>query len=357
MSDDDLLGFIESVSGDAHLRVEEDLGNGFVRLRTAEAERRQAKHDIRTVEDIIIEVLRNARDADAGAIFLATVREGDFRSITVIDNGSGIPEHLRDRIFEPRVTSKLDSMTMDTWGVHGRGMALYSIKCNSVSASVLDSQVNGGSSIAIVVDGNELGERTDQSTLPEVERQDDGRYMVMRGPHNIARTVAEFSVEYRHDVEVYVGSPAEIAATLIEYGRHRLSDKQLLFCDNPRELPICLRLAACVDASELVQCAEMIGLGLSERTAHRILHAQIAPQKVLIEKIIKNGQGQQKSPDIFKDNRGLKIAPEDIESFSRHLEDAFELIAGRYYLSLSKMPKVSITKNSIHVRFDFDKDV
>ena len=77
---------------------------------------------------------------------------------------------------------------------------------------------------------------------------------------------------------------------------------------------------------------------------------KIAPQKVLLEKIIKNGQGQQKVPDIFKDNRGLKIAPEDIESFSRHLEDAFESIAGRYYLSLSKMPKVSVTKNSIHVR-------
>ena len=54
MADGRLIDFIEQVSGGTHLRVEENLGNGFVRLRTEEAERRQAKHDIRQVEDIII---------------------------------------------------------------------------------------------------------------------------------------------------------------------------------------------------------------------------------------------------------------------------------------------------------------
>ena len=46
MFDSDLADFISSVSGDDQLAVEENLGDGFVRLRTAEAERRQAKHDI-----------------------------------------------------------------------------------------------------------------------------------------------------------------------------------------------------------------------------------------------------------------------------------------------------------------------
>jgi hypothetical protein len=45
---DPLLDFVETVSGEAHLKVEEDLGEGFVRLRISEAERRQAKHDIRS---------------------------------------------------------------------------------------------------------------------------------------------------------------------------------------------------------------------------------------------------------------------------------------------------------------------
>lgn len=63
MSSDKLTDFIEDVTGDSHLRVEDDLGDGFVRLRVSEAERRQARHDIRSSEDIVIEMLRNARDA------------------------------------------------------------------------------------------------------------------------------------------------------------------------------------------------------------------------------------------------------------------------------------------------------
>ena len=46
---DDLLGFVASMGGERALRVEENLGEGYVRLRVAEAERRQAKHDVRCV--------------------------------------------------------------------------------------------------------------------------------------------------------------------------------------------------------------------------------------------------------------------------------------------------------------------
>ena len=64
-SDNGLVGFVASMGGERNLRVEENLGEGYVRLRVAEAERRQAKHDIRCVEDIVIEMLRNSRDAGA----------------------------------------------------------------------------------------------------------------------------------------------------------------------------------------------------------------------------------------------------------------------------------------------------
>ena len=63
--DSSLLGFVSSLGGGDPLRVEENLGDGYVRLRVLEAERRQAKHDIRCVEDVLIELLRNARDAGA----------------------------------------------------------------------------------------------------------------------------------------------------------------------------------------------------------------------------------------------------------------------------------------------------
>ena len=69
----DLVGFVSSMGGERALRVEENLGEGFVRLRVAEAERRQAKHDVRCIEDVVIEMLRNARDAHASHIYVATV--------------------------------------------------------------------------------------------------------------------------------------------------------------------------------------------------------------------------------------------------------------------------------------------
>ena len=131
MGDGNLASFIEDVCGEGHLRVETDLGGGFVRLRSSEAERRQAAQDIRSSEDIIIEMLRNARDAHASNIFVACTREGSTRRIVMIDDGDGVPKHLQQTVFEPRVTSKLDSMHMDKWGVHGRGMALYSIAVNA----------------------------------------------------------------------------------------------------------------------------------------------------------------------------------------------------------------------------------
>lgn len=356
MEQGDLTEFISSVSGDKYLRVEEELGGGFVRLKTAEAERRQAKHDIRAVEDIVIEMLRNARDAGADAIFVATTRDGNLRDLTVIDDGSGVPDDMREHIFEPRVTSKLDSMVVDTWGVHGRGMALFSIRSNARDARVIESRPGEGSSFVVIIDGNELSERADQSTIPALERGDDGEYTVVRGPHNIARTVIEFAAENRHAIDVYMGSPADIVATMVAYGRRRLTDKELLFCDDPNDLPLCTRLGACTDAAELVGTAELLGLGISERTAHRVLGGQVVPQRPLIEQAIRTSQRGHKSPDIFKDSRGLSISKEDLDTFTRHLEDAFEDISERYYLNLTKKPKITVSGDSIHVRFDIEKD-
>ena len=113
MSDaNELISFIASMSGEGNLRVEENLGEGYVRLRVSEAERRQAKHDIQHVEDIVIEMLRNARDAGADKVFLATTKEDGVRTLVFLDNGSGVPQDMQEQIFDARVTSKLESMKM-----------------------------------------------------------------------------------------------------------------------------------------------------------------------------------------------------------------------------------------------------
>ncbi len=108
------------------LKIEEDLGNGFVRLKISEAERRQALQDITSVEDIVVELLRNSRDAGSKNIFIATKKIAEKkRLIYCIDDGTGIPRVFHDLIFQSRVTSKLEDGIKDPYGFHGRGMAHF----------------------------------------------------------------------------------------------------------------------------------------------------------------------------------------------------------------------------------------
>jgi hypothetical protein len=355
MADGKLIDFIEQVSGGTHLRVEENLGNGFVRLRSEEAERRQAKHDIRQVEDIIIEMLRNARDAKASNVYIATTKESTIRTLTVIDDGEGIPSDLHELIFEPRVTSKLETMLEDEWGVHGRGMALFSIRSNVTTAKVVASGVGLGSALALEIDSSILKEKTDQSTFPHVKKDDEGKLYVAKGPHNIVRSALEFALANRRKPDVYLGSPSEIAATLLEQGHRSLSNDDLLFCDDLETLPISQRLAASTDAADLMVNCARIGLNISERTAHRILVGQIPPQPSLLE-LAKGERNKTFVANLTKDNRSLKLAKEDVEEFSRAMEKAFEILSERYYLSMTDTPRVTVKGDIVTVRFPIEKD-
>lgn len=353
----DLLKFVTAVSGDAHLKVEEDLGDGFVRLKLSEAERRQAKHDIRSVEDIVVELLRNARDAHAQRVFLATGREGDVRILTVIDDGVGVPAALKDKIFEPRVTSKLETMVMDKWGVHGRGMALFSIRSNATDARLVATGLHKGASMHVAAHVPDLAERADQSTWPTVERDEAGTPHVSRGPHNIVRRTVEFALEHPA-VDVYVGSATEILATLVMLARFETDESDLLFCEDLARLPVWQRPGAAADAVELASTAEEVGLPVSERTAHRILAGEIVPLRharaVVTKKI--SGPVEPSRADIYRDRRGLKISPTDLEVLRHELERAFDTVAERYYLHLRCTPRITVGKDDIRVRFEIDKE-
>lgn len=349
-----LADFVHAVSGDNHLAVEENLGDGFVRLKTAEAERRQAKHDIRAVEDIVVEMLRNSRDAHARNIYLACSREGQLKTLVFIDDGDGVPLNLRERIFEPRVTSKLETMVMDKWGVHGRGMALYSIRCNTKEAGVEAGDSGLGSSIRVLIDLDQLQEKADQSTLPKLVREEDGSITVGRGPHNVVRNIVEFSLECKDKVNVYYGSPTDIVARLYQDGRKKLSDDQLLFCDDIADLPVALRPGACLDAAELVRVSASIALPISERTAHRIIAGQIEPASSPLQ-IITPTPKKDKDVDLYSDKRGLKIAREDLQAFTDAAERSFHSLGERYYLELKGAPKVTVGKDSITVKFNIEK--
>jgi hypothetical protein len=352
----DLVDFVAAMGGERSLKVEENYGDGFVRLRVAEAERRQAKHDIRCVEDVVIEMLRNSRDAGAQNIFVATTREGNVRTTTILDDGCGIPDDMHERIFEARVTSKLESVHMDRWGIHGRGMALYSVRENAESAEVVSSEPGKGSAIRVVTNAKSLGERKDQSTWPSLGKDEDGKQTIATGPHNIIRTCCEFALEERGRCAVYIGSPAEIVSTIRRRVTPSLDGSALLFVDDLSELPVLERIPAAADAGELIQVARSLGLEMSERTAHRIIAGQIKPQRNVLSKMThKSDKSIQRAVDLMRDRRGMKISKSDVEEFSRAVEKDFRILADRYYLSLADDPHIRVSKRKIVITFDVDE--
>ena len=357
-----LTSFIENVIGDESLRIEEKLGAGFVRLRVSEAERRQAKHDIQYVEDAVCEMVRNSRDAHASHVFVASTREGGLRSLLVIDDGDGVPSSISEKVFEPRVTSKLESMHMDRWGVHGRGMALYSIRQYALESRIVCSDSGLGCALRVVFDTGQIPERADQSTMPvltDVPTPADGEPAAdkTRGPHNIIRTVADVALDCPASQRFYIGSPAEILATLVGTGLKYLTSHP----EVKREgCAYWLLPAFASNPSELAQAAESLGICVSQRSCYRILNREIAPLAD-IRSLLAAQAGSRKEEsapvDLLRDRRSLKIARSDADEFCDALVKDFDMLAQRYYLDLADRPQVKVGKDKIIVTFPITKQL
>ena len=387
---------MEKLCGDVHTRVESDLGGGYVRLHSTEASKRQAKHDIRYTEDIVIEMLRNARDAGARNIFFATGVAGGCRKITMIDDGSGIPENMHEGIFEARVTSKLDSVHFDSWGIHGRGMALYSIAIQSRQAYVAASELGMGSSFVVESDLNDLPEKTDQSTWPVFVLGED-RSMSARGPRNINRIVCEFAVAHHNELSIYLGTPVDIAATLYHYGAGKLDIAKRTFT-KADELALCMRVACASDCADFAKICACIGLEVSERSARRIMDGEIAPLKQVkdilqvrsvsedaedahsatgasgpdgdtgcnravssstkVNKNLMDNNVQSKDPDSgdtyepSAKNSKIKLAQEDLQELAAATQQAYAQLAEKYYLEQGDA-QVKVTNDKIIISFPY----
>ncbi len=365
--DVDVLSFVEDVVGDDNIRVDENFGHGYVRLKSSEAQKRQAAQDIRSSEDILIELLRNARDADANNIFVATSKTNDLRHIIVIDDGVGIPLDMFGRIFEPRVTSKLDTAHMDKWGMHGRGMALYSIAVNSKEACVMASDRGMGSSIRVLVDCASLGEKTDQSTFPRFEFS-DGVYS-MRGPKNLIRTTAEFALEHKSSVNVFFGSPIDIASTLYEYGCSTIQPAKRAYKALAQQEPLFKRLSFASDPAELAVLSAEMGLDISERSARRIMDGQIDPLDTMVDRIKKLSFSFTKEPSVKLKRKvkrqetndqtmlaSISIDSDDKALFSDALKPHFEEFAEKYYLESDVEPSVKVSKGRLIVEYPLIQD-
>ncbi len=356
---DPLSEFIEGVCASDPFKVEQDLGQGYVKLRSTEAEKRQAAQDIKCTEDIVIELLRNSRDAAATNVFLATTKEDGQRSLVMIDDGDGVPEDMWRTIFEPRVTSKLETAHMDKWGMHGRGMALYSIKENTHAAEVVASRQGYGCSMRIMA-GEELAEKADQSTFPTFE--ESSGVMAMRGPKNILRTSCEFALEHRKDITVYVGTPAQIAATLYGYGIATVPAYIRAFGDDS-ELPLTKALGLANGPDDLVRRAGALGLDISLRTARRIIDGQSERVDDLSSLMLKRSFKGKQAPNASRGARSHgrtgprpHITAEDRERFLSSVMNAYAELASAYYLAEDVTPEVHLSSGKLVVTIPLAED-
>jgi hypothetical protein len=222
-----------------------DLGAGFARLTGVEGARRGPSR-ITHIEDALLELARNARDAGAANIFVAsTLKNRRYRTLTVIDDGHGIPKSHRDLILQPGVTTRHLNPVTEPGDpvVHGAGLSLYQIKGHSLETKVLST--SSPTSIQATFDTNVLPERALQSTTRPSQS-------------NLRATLQRFTATTNANsprLHSYYGPPARILATLLH---NRIILKQR-------------------DSSGLREMALGLGLDVSVRSVQRILRGEVLP--------------------------------------------------------------------------------
>jgi len=350
---DGLLEFVRDFTDRDTFTVEEDLGHGYVRLKVTEAERRQALQDIRCVEDVVKELVRNARDADATNIYVTFQKEkGRWRNITVLDDGRGIPQAMHRKIFEARVTSKVEDVVADRFGVHGRGMALYSIKQVADDIQLIRSREGHGTIIHTRIDTSKLSEKKDQSTFPKLEKDEDGGVSIAGGPRNVPRVLTEFALG-SDKLNIFLGSNAEILATL--YHDSVELRKSWAAGEDDVSRPIWFELGNIKEGRMLHGfCESQLGLNVSERNAFRILELEINPLMSISELLNEGGialparrADLHRQPRVsWSDHLARRLSQDDISRISDSLQEIFEDIGSKYYLQ-TEAPVIKRRKNRL----------
>jgi hypothetical protein len=278
-----------------------DLGAGFARLTGVEGPRRGPSR-ITYVEDALLELARNARDAGAAHIYVASIlKDRRFRTLTVIDDGHGIPESHRDLILEPGVTTRhLNPVTEPgDPSTHGAGLSLYQIKNHSVETRVLST--SSPTSIQATFDTNTIPERTLQSTTRPSNS-------------NLRATLERFTLITNAQsprLHSYYGSPASILTTLL---LHRIIPKQR-------------------DSAGLREAAFGLGLGVSVRSVQRILRGEVLPVEDI--SVGERGEGVRGRRAVGRRDGGpvLRLGEEE----SARIEDILRRAARAGYVEVEEL--------------------
>lgn len=284
-----------------------DLGSGFARLTGPEGARRSPS-GIPTVEAAARELVRNSLAAGARNVFVATsLRSRRYRTLTVIDDGTGIPEPYLEMIFEPGVTTRHLDPTVDTHGSHGSGLSLYHIRESALRARVLSPR--NPTVIQATFDTHSLPERTLQST----SRHSDS---------NLRATLTDLAIPATNTPppSIYLGSNSRITALIYNHKRIIPIDE-----DTP-------------SLSSVRGRVREWGMDLSERTVRRVLAGEVRPAKAVeASGMGRRGERLAGSGREAGDGPVLRLAAEDLGKIRSILGE----VARSSYLELYELKSES----------------
>lgn len=120
------------------------LGAGAVRIvPTLPESLPRARITPEVLETILETLLDNSRHAGATSVAISAARDGDMIALSVADDGCGVPEADRERIFEPFFTARRDS------GGTGIGLAIVRSLLGAMGGSIVCFGATRGACFAI----------------------------------------------------------------------------------------------------------------------------------------------------------------------------------------------------------------
>ena len=255
---------------------------------------RRGPSRINTVEDALRELVRNARDAGARNIYVASVLKGRrYRTLIVLDDGGGIPESHRDLIFEPGVTTRHLAPVQDAnprGTPHGAGLSLYHIRRAAVAAEV--TSATNPTTIRVTLDTHTIPERALQSgSRPSRSNQE----ATLRG-------FLDDSQPGVNPPRLYLASPARILATILN---NRIIHQSWLPGGGD------------VGPEDIVRFAGRVGFGVSERTIRRVMKGEIPTVRPISRQVEGNaGRRERAVRSVGRDRPSLSLGPGEVREIS-----------------------------------------
>lgn len=115
--------------------VQDSFANNFIKISSFCEKDIIIKGDKKKLEQVLINILNNAKDAiltnkiSKAKVKISAKKSDGYIKITIQDNAQGIPEEIKDQVFEPYFTTKFKSQ--------GTGVGLY------MSKMIIENNFNG----------------------------------------------------------------------------------------------------------------------------------------------------------------------------------------------------------------------